>query len=75
MNVTVSYCGKHQVFGVCQQCEREDAESKALKEAALKLLSAKGRYHTQIAMCELSELLGLPAVWPDNHPKAKGGQQ
>ncbi len=48
---------------------------RALKEAAVKVLQAKGRYHTQLAMCELAELLGFPAVWPDNHPKAKGGQQ
>jgi hypothetical protein len=32
--------------------------------AVQKLHAAKGRYHTQIAMCELFELCGLPAERP-----------
>ncbi|SEJ54530.1 hypothetical protein [Frateuria terrea] len=37
----------------------------AAMKAARKLFTVKGRYHSQIAMCELGELLGYPVVWPN----------
>lgn len=39
--------------------DRLQAEHEALRKAAIKLHAAKGRYHTQIAACELYDLLGL----------------
>ena len=35
------------------------AEHEALRKAVTKLHAAKGRYHTQIAACDLYDLLGL----------------
>ena len=35
------------------------AEHEALRKAVIKLHAAKGRYHTQIAACDLYDLLGL----------------
>ncbi len=35
------------------------AEHEALRKAVIKLCAAKGRYHTQIAACDLYDLLGL----------------
>lgn len=35
------------------------AEHEAMRKAVIKLHAAKGRYHTQIAACDLYDLLGL----------------
>lgn len=35
-------------------------------EAADNLWHVKGRYHSQVAMCKLGELLGYPVVYPAN---------
>lgn len=35
------------------------ADYEALRKAVIKLHAAKGRYHTQIAACDLYDLLGL----------------
>lgn len=35
------------------------AEHEALRKAVVKLHAARGRYHTQIAACDLYDLLGL----------------
>lgn len=40
-----------------------------VEAAAGKLFTAKGRHHSQIAMCELGELLGYPVVWPEKQLK------
>lgn len=37
----------------------------AVVKAARKLFTVKGRHHSQIAMCELGEMLGYPVVWPE----------
>ena len=39
-------------------------ERDALEKAVRKLHAAKGRYHNQIAACDLFDLLGLPNVRP-----------
>jgi hypothetical protein len=43
---------------------RQHAEIEALRAAITKLHKAKGRYHTQLAVCDLFELCGLTAVRP-----------
>lgn len=35
-----------------------------LRQAAEKVFDAKGRYHTQLAMCELGELIGKKVTRP-----------
>ena len=40
------------------------AENEALRAAINKLHKAKGRYHTQLAVCDLFELCGLTAERP-----------
>jgi hypothetical protein len=40
------------------------AENEALRSAIVKLHKAKGRYHTQLAVCDLFELCGLTAERP-----------
>ena len=46
-------------------CDCREARARAIESAARKLFTVKGRYHSQIAMCELGELLGYPVVWPN----------
>ena len=41
------------------ELRRLHAEHEALRKAVIKLHAAKGRYHTQIAACDLYDLLGL----------------
>jgi hypothetical protein len=36
-----------------------------LEKAVRKVHAAKGRYHTQLACCDLFDLLGLPNVRPE----------
>jgi len=43
---------------------QELAEVKALHTAIRKLHAAKGRYHTQLAACDLFDLVGLPNERP-----------
>ena len=43
------------------KCSKENA---ALKKAITKLHTAKGRYHTQLAICDLFDLVGLPNERP-----------
>ena len=38
---------------------------KILEAAIKKTHSAKGRYHSQLAMCELYDLMGLPNIKPE----------
>lgn len=40
-----------------------------LKDAVRKVHAAKGRYHSQQAMCDLYEAVGLPNVRPVSTPK------
>jgi hypothetical protein len=40
------------------------AENEALRSAITKLHKAKGRYHTQLAACDLFDLVGLPNERP-----------
>ncbi len=46
------------------ELENYKAKYRTLLAAVQKLHAAKGRYHTQIAVCELFELCGLPAERP-----------
>ncbi len=46
------------------QLENYKAKYRTLWQAIATLHAAKGRYHTQIAICELFELCGLPAERP-----------
>jgi predicted ArsR family transcriptional regulator len=50
-------------------CTMAEARLPLVEAAARKLFTVKGRYHSQIAMCELGELLGYPVVWPDKQEK------
>lgn len=43
---------------------RLDAENTKLRDAVAKLHAAKGRYHTQLAACDLYDLCGLPNERP-----------
>ena len=47
-----------------RRIEKLEAENEELRAAITKLHKAKGRYHTQIAVCDLFELCGLTAVRP-----------
>lgn len=38
-----------------------------IEQLALIMMKAKGRYHAQLAACELSAALGLPVAWPDKN--------
>jgi hypothetical protein len=55
-------------LGTADECGNEwiglQAEVEALRSAITKLHKAKGRYHTQLAVCDLFELCGLTAVRP-----------
>lgn len=42
-----------------------------LEAAVRKLHAAKGRYHTQLACCDLYDLLGLPNVRPGQEPETQ----
>jgi hypothetical protein len=46
------------------QLENYKTVYRTMWQAIAKLHAAKGRYHTQIAACELFELCGLPAERP-----------
>ena len=59
-------CTHGQLARQCRLCELE-----AIEKAARKLFTVKGRHHSQIAMCELGELLGYPVVWPVRKEKAE----
>ena len=41
------------------ELRRLHAENEALRKAVTKLHAAKGRYHTQLAACDLYDMLGL----------------
>lgn len=41
-----------------------DAENQQLRKAVAKLHAARGRYHTQLAACDLYDLVGLPNERP-----------
>ena len=41
------------------ELRRLHAEHEALRKAVIKLHATKGRHHTQIAACDLYDLLGL----------------
>ena len=43
---------------------RLDAENKQLRAAVAKFHAAKGRYHTQLAVCDLFDLCNLPNERP-----------
>ncbi len=45
-----------------------EVQAKRIKElemAIAKTHTAKGRYHSQIAMCDLYDLVGIPSVRPE----------
>lgn len=44
--------------------EEIKADYEALRKAVVKLHAAKGRYHTQLAACDLYDLLGLKSERP-----------
>ncbi len=46
------------------ELENYKPKYRELMQAVWSLHKAKGRYHTQIAVCELFELCGLPAERP-----------
>lgn len=46
--------------------ECQKTRIKELEDAIKKTHSAKGRYHSQLAMCELYDLLGLPNTRPES---------
>ena len=46
-----------------------------IEALALKMMKAKGRYHTQLATCELGEALGLSVIWPENAKASNAGIQ
>ena len=52
------------------ELRRLHAEYEALRSAIRKLHAAKGRYHTQLAACDLFDLVGLP-IDQRLHPKAR----
>ncbi len=64
--MTTKLCRHETPFAYCADCRPT-----AIEAAARKLFTAKGRYHSQIAMCELGELLGYPVVWPLKREKAE----
>ena len=59
-------CGNDCAESICADCLPA-----AIESAARKLFTVKGRHHSQIAMCELGELLGYPVVWPVRKEKAE----
>jgi hypothetical protein len=46
------------------ELQRLHAENEALRSTITKLHKAKGRYHTQLAVCDLFDLVGLPNERP-----------
>lgn len=46
------------------ELRRLHAENEAMRTAIKKLHSSRGRYHTQIAACDLYEMCNLPTVRP-----------
>ena len=46
------------------ELRRLHTENEVLRSAITKLHKAKGRYHTQLAVCDLFELCGLTAERP-----------
>ena len=52
-------------------CDCREERFMQIEASARKLFTVKGRYHSQIAMCELGELLGYPVVWPEKKEKAE----
>lgn len=53
-----------QVFILTDELSKCDKENAALKKAITNLHKAKGRYHTQLAACDLFDLVGLPNERP-----------
>ncbi|WP_027489373.1 hypothetical protein [Rhodanobacter sp. OR92] len=58
-----------------QKCRHEvevqwcaDCLPAAVMKAARKVFTARGRYNSQVAMCELGEMLGYEVVWPEKKP-------
>lgn len=55
----------HDTMEMTAKAGAAHAKAAATIEAAVKRLhAAKGRYHTQLAACDLFELCGLPAERP-----------
>ena len=44
--------------------DRLQQENEQLRQAVARLHAAKGRYHTQLAACDLYDLCGLPSERP-----------
>jgi len=55
---------EHAYRDAAAELRRLHTENEALRSAITKLHKAKGRYHTQLAACDLFELVGLTAVRP-----------
>lgn len=51
--------GQHLADIMKQRIDRLHAENEALRKAVSKLHAAKGRYHTQLAACDLYDLCNL----------------
>lgn len=57
--------------------EQMKARLEELERLVKQLHAARGRYHTQIAYCELMEFMGLPCRRPEKgrHIKSKGARR
>ena len=78
-----SYAINHHAHGrdgsdghLCDVCywrkRAEYSTDETLANAVRKLHKAKGRHHTQLATCELFDMLGLPCVRPATIERAHG---
>lgn len=52
------------------RCQKLEAERDALKALVVKVHQARGRYHSQLAMCALYEACGLPNTKPISGEKS-----
>lgn len=55
---------EYPVEDAAAELRRLHDENKKLRAAVAKFHAAKGRYHTQLAVCDLFDLCGLPNERP-----------
>ena len=51
-------------WAAAAELRRLHTENEAMRAAIKKLHSSRGRYHTQLAACDLYEMCNLPTVRP-----------